>query len=111
MGVLFTCVLCIMRLASVELSIKIRISSSDLALLLYTSRSRSIVRMMQRVEQPLIANNVTIERRSGHHIEMRTIKRPEFVKLLTDTCIYLDEMSLYNVVASMCMHRRVNGIH
>ena len=59
----------------------------------------------------MIDNNVTIERRNGHRIEMRTIKRPEFIELSIDTWIYLDEMSLYIVVAEMCMHHRVYGIY
>ena len=59
MGVILTCRLNIWRLASVDLfnlSIEFWISSSDIALLMYTSCCRCIVRTMLRVGQSIIAN-------------------------------------------------------
>ena len=45
---------------------------------------------------------VTIERQNGHQIEMRTMKRPEFIEQSIDTWIYLHEMSLYITLSLKC---------
>ena len=85
----------------IDKDLDILLSLSDIALLLYTSHSRLIVRIMHRVGQSMIAN-CDQRRQNGHPIEMGTIKRPELIELLIDTQIYSDEMSLYITLLMQC---------
>ena len=91
---------------NIDRDLDILLSSSDIALLMYISRGRFIVRIMHRVGQSMIANRDyrKAEWASDRDADYKMAQIYRIIDRYMD--LYGRMVAIYNVVAAMCMHRR-----